>query len=243
MGNTIKISVRNKIAAADGTLYVCGNSDFALEFDFDAEWDEFITKTARFIYGTEYQDIVFQDNVCPVPVISNVHRFYVGVYAGDLRTTTPATVGAKRSILCGGEVPAAPSPDVFGQMQALFNAGLDEARENANAAKAAQTAVEEIAEQVAASEKEAIQQVELAGKQADAANASAAAAALSEQNAKESEEAAAKSAQEAKETVNNAAWVDAEINESGHLILTQSDNFNGAAFTLNENGHLEVAYT
>ena len=140
MGNLIKISVRDKIAAADATLYVCGNSDFVLEFDFDAEWAAFTTKTARFVYRGAYQDVVFQGATCPVPVISNVPRFYVGVYAGDLRTTTPAVVEAKRSILCGNEAPAAPHPDVYAQLLALFEAGMDESRENANAAAASAAA-------------------------------------------------------------------------------------------------------
>ena len=73
---------------------------------------------------------------------------------------------------------------------------------------------------------------------------------MSEWNAKESEkvakaamEAAQKAVQDAENVVNNAAWVDATVDENGHLILTMSDNFNGATFRLNENGHLEVSYT
>lgn len=69
------------------------------------------------------------------------------------------------------------------------------------------------------------------------------AAAQAEKNAKASEKAALKAARDAENTVNNAAWVAAEVDGNGHLILSQSDNFNGAAFTLNKNGHLEVAYT
>ncbi len=121
MKKTINLMVRDKVAVADNTLYICGNSDFSLEIDFDAEWNEFPTKTARFVYGGEYQDVVFQGNVCPVPVLSNVHRFYVGVFAGNLRTTTPAYVSAQRSILCGSGAPAAPPDDVYNQIMELLN--------------------------------------------------------------------------------------------------------------------------
>lgn len=123
MKKTINLSIRDKIAVADNTQYVCGNSDFILEIDFDAEWHEYSTKTARFVYGGEYQDVVFQGSTCPVPVLSNIHRFYVGIFAGDLRTTTPASVSAKRSILCGGGVPADPPDDVYAQIMELLNKG------------------------------------------------------------------------------------------------------------------------
>ena len=72
MDKTINVSVLNKIAAADGTVYICGNSDYLVEFDFDREWDAFEHKTARFIHGTSYTDQVFSGNLCPVPVLYNV---------------------------------------------------------------------------------------------------------------------------------------------------------------------------
>lgn len=65
----------------------------------------------------------------------------------------------------------------------------------------------------------------------------------SETNAKASEEAAGEFAKRAEAASQNAAWVEAEIDDNGHLIVHQSDNFLGAAFSINENGHLEVAYT
>ena len=98
--------------------------------------------------------------------------------------------------------------------------------------------------------KEGAEQVAAAESFAENASDSAEASALSEWNAKESEkvakaamEAAQKAVQDAENVVNNAAWVDAEINENGHLIVTQSDNFTGATFAINENGNLEVSYT
>lgn len=121
MDKTINISVQNKNAMADGTIYICGNSDFIVEFDFDREWDGIAYKTARFQYGNSHMDIVFSGNSCPVPVLSNINSFKVGVFAGDLRTSTSALVYAKKSILCQGGSPAAPSHDVYNQILALLN--------------------------------------------------------------------------------------------------------------------------
>ena len=121
MDKTINVSVLNKIAAADGTVYICGNSDYLVEFDFDREWDAFEHKTARFIHGTTYTDQVFSGNLCPVPVLYNVTSFRIGVFAGDLSTSTPATVYAKKSILCGNGIPADPSISVYSQIMALLN--------------------------------------------------------------------------------------------------------------------------
>lgn len=117
----INVYVRNKIARAEKTLYVCGNSDYIVQFDFDAEWDAHEVKTARFIGGGVYQDVVFSGNECPVPIMSNTYSVKIGVFAGNLRTTTPASVPAEKSILCGIGSPAAPSPDVYAQIMELLN--------------------------------------------------------------------------------------------------------------------------
>ena len=108
----INISVENKIAEADGTLYVCDNSDFIAKFAFDAEWEAYENKTARFCYNNSYVDVVFTGNECPVPIISGTYFFNIGVYAGNLRTTTPARVPCKKSILCGSESESSVSQEV-----------------------------------------------------------------------------------------------------------------------------------
>lgn len=121
--HVIEITVRNKVAVNPAQdRYVCGNSDYEVHFDFDAEWNAHETKTARFIKedGTPY-DVVFSGNVCPVPVISDTYKLQVGVYAGNLSTTTAAYVPCKKSILCGGGVPAAPADDVYNQIMAKLN--------------------------------------------------------------------------------------------------------------------------
>lgn len=117
----IEISVQNRVAwHTNSTDYICGNGDFVVGFVFDKEWNEFETKTARFIHGGEHTDIVFTGNECKVPKILNVKRMEVGVFAGDLYTTTPALVHCRKSILCDSGVPEDPTPDVYTQIMELL---------------------------------------------------------------------------------------------------------------------------
>lgn len=99
----LNISVVGKVAKylqRDGAI-VCGNSDYQITFTFDAEWDAYSTKTARFVWNGKYLDQVFSGSICPVPIINDTTEVTVGVYAGELSTTTPASIPCKRSILCG----------------------------------------------------------------------------------------------------------------------------------------------
>lgn len=121
----IEISVQNLVAwQTNSTDYVCGNSEFVVGFVFDKEWNEFETKTARFIHGGEHTDIVFTGTECKVPKIFNVKSMEVGVFAGDLSTTTPAVVHCRKSILCKSGTPAAPTPDVYAQVMEFLNNGV-----------------------------------------------------------------------------------------------------------------------
>lgn len=121
MSHVINVSVKNKIAEqTDHTVYVCGNSDFTIKFDFDDEWEQYDAKTARFIYGDTYADVVFRGDTCAVPIITNTYNIKVGVFAGDLSTTTPAHISAKKSILCGTGIPVAPTDDVYNQIMDML---------------------------------------------------------------------------------------------------------------------------
>lgn len=127
----IKITVRDKVATGDDSRIVCGNSDYSILFDFDEEWDAYDVKTARFVYAGmngKYIDVVLSGTTCKVPVLQDAIGVYVGVYAGDLHTTTPAWFECDKSILCGGGSPAAPSDDVYNQiMERLNNIGTPDA--------------------------------------------------------------------------------------------------------------------
>lgn len=105
---TLHIIIQNKIATyqkRDGDI-VCGNSDYQVEFIFDSEWDGYTDKTARFIWNDRHYDVPIRDGVCRVPTVSNTDTLTVGVYSGDLFTTTASTINTKRSIRCGSTTPA-----------------------------------------------------------------------------------------------------------------------------------------
>lgn len=99
----LHVDVRNKIAtynARDGVI-VCGNNDYKIKFSFDEEWSEYPTKTARFIWRGRYYDQEFTGDECQVPIINDTTKLTVGVYVGELKTTTPAKIPCLISILCG----------------------------------------------------------------------------------------------------------------------------------------------
>lgn len=130
MPKIINIKIRDKIAlAVDQTEYICGNSDFTVIFDFDEEWNEFATKTARFVYNGKFIDVVFQGNQCQIPIINDTCKIAVGVYAGNLRTTTQASIVARKSILCGCKAPTESELSAFGQVVEKFNECLKKLEE------------------------------------------------------------------------------------------------------------------
>lgn len=124
----VKINVAGKIATALGApVIICGNSDYLARFTFDEEWIDYDVKTARFVYQTRgemhSQDVIFEGDTAPVPVMAGVQEVLVGVYAGDLHTTTPARVPCERSILCWEPVHDEPTPDVYNQLLELLSSG------------------------------------------------------------------------------------------------------------------------
>lgn len=124
----IKINVENKRALTLGTpVIVCGNSDYQIEFTFDEEWADLAVKTVRFTYVKDgkirYTDIVMDGNLVNVPVMTNVREVLVGVFAGDLVTTTPARVPCDLSIRCGTGAVDDPTPSQYDQIMALLNNG------------------------------------------------------------------------------------------------------------------------
>jgi hypothetical protein len=101
----IKIIVAKKVASVDGTpTIVCGNSDYTLSFTFDDEWSNEQNKVARFSFSKNglksFIDVPIHDGTCQVPVLVGIGLVRVGVYAGNLRTTTGAKIKCQKSILC-----------------------------------------------------------------------------------------------------------------------------------------------
>lgn len=122
--NIINVTVRGKIARAEGRArVVCGNSDYAVRFDFDEEWSEYAVKTARFVSEDgSYTDVQFAGSDCTIPILRNTRTLLVGVFAGNLRTTTAALIHAVPCITDPDGTPADPTPDVYAQLMERFNA-------------------------------------------------------------------------------------------------------------------------
>lgn len=100
MGTQIGVTVKNKIAAGDGSIIVCGNKHYSVKFAFDDEWSAYDEKTMRVRFSGAYIDVPFTGDTAPLPIITNTIVCEVGVYAGNLETTTPAYFDCKKSILC-----------------------------------------------------------------------------------------------------------------------------------------------
>lgn len=123
---TINVSVQDKIAAAAGSpSIICGNSDYTVSFTFDSEWDAYTAKTARFRFFQNgmplHYDILFTGNIVNVPVLHDVYEVEIGVYAGNLHTTTDARVPCVRSITDGDAVHPDPPADLYEQLMELLS--------------------------------------------------------------------------------------------------------------------------
>ena len=96
----IDIKVEKKKAwLVTPTEIICDNSDYLAVFTFDSDWDEYPTKTARFFYNGIYQDVIFEGTTCNVPVITKAAGVFIGVFAGNIATSTPAYVPCVKSVL------------------------------------------------------------------------------------------------------------------------------------------------
>lgn len=118
----IEIKITQKRAELQGScVLVCGNSGDTVKFIFDNEWGQYSNKTARFAFTRDgeryYTDVLFEGSVCEIPMLSGIDFVEVGVYAGNLSTSTPAKVPTKKSILCkDGKYHEPPPEDVYDQI-------------------------------------------------------------------------------------------------------------------------------
>lgn len=118
---TIDIIIRNKTASAvNPPCIVCGNSDYNVKFDFDDEWQAHNNKIGVFAYNRcgEWQSekVLFEGDTCPVPALHGVRSVWIGVTAGDVRTSTPADVPCRMGATDFSDAPEKPSEDIWGQI-------------------------------------------------------------------------------------------------------------------------------
>ena len=124
----IPIKIRDKVAMlSDNTAFiVCRNKDYVADFDFDEAWKNEQLKTAVFIYNNFSVTQVFNGNSCPIPELANTNLCKVGVFAGDLMTTTPALIPCRLSVTDLGEFeePPAPTESEYQKIIELIENGL-----------------------------------------------------------------------------------------------------------------------
>ena len=129
MLTTIHITVRDRVPTITaGEDVISHNSDYAVEFAFDEEWQDKV-KTVYFVCEDgSYQAVVMNGNSCGVPMMAGEHRrIFVGVQAGSaekpsvLKTTRPCCLKVKDSIAdyLGQPIPD-PTPDVYEQIIAML---------------------------------------------------------------------------------------------------------------------------
>ena len=117
----IIISIENKEAQlrAPATI-VTGNSDYTVRFMFDPEWDEYEEKTAEFRYWRSGEkkrsEVLFSGSTVAVPILRDIDEVEIGVYAGNLHTSTGARIPCARSITDGSAVHDPPPTDVYNQL-------------------------------------------------------------------------------------------------------------------------------
>lgn len=100
----IPVFVHNKVAMAPpDARIVCGNSDYVIDFHFDEDWAGVEKKTALFTFKRnsfpDSEKVEFTGASVDVPVLHGIKQVQVGVYAGNLQTTTGARIPCDSSIL------------------------------------------------------------------------------------------------------------------------------------------------
>ena len=116
------IKIKDKIAKPLNNCVICDNSDYTVKFIFDEEWEKEPLRIARFIWNKQYVDVQFTGDTCEVPVVSKTNNLAIGVYAGDLRTTTPAILTCYTSILSEDVVEHSVTPSEYEEIMKLLNA-------------------------------------------------------------------------------------------------------------------------
>ena len=118
----INITVKGKVASSDTKAIVNGNSDYAINWTLDDEWADYDTKTmrVRFFDGSVI-DSIFSGTSCSLPVITETCMIEIGLFAGDLITSTPAVINCIRCIRDDEGPVQDPTPSIYDQLLAKLN--------------------------------------------------------------------------------------------------------------------------
>lgn len=123
----IQITVRSKIAQTQGDPHiVCGNSDYTAVFDLDGEWAAYDVKTARFVWRDistgklRRKDVQLTGSTAALPAVYGTNQMLIGVYAGDIRTSTPANVPCLKAITEDDPAHDRPDDELYAQLLAYL---------------------------------------------------------------------------------------------------------------------------
>lgn len=121
--DSVKIAIKNRVPILiSQPLSICENSDIKIDIDFDDEWDEYSEKTLRLVFNDKtYEDVIFTGNEVILPIVHNATNVNVGVFAGNLITSTPVQIGYVKSIRSFNAEHRPPRPDVYDQLMAQLN--------------------------------------------------------------------------------------------------------------------------
>ena len=133
METEILIQVRDRVPTIVNVREIITyNTDYTVKFDFDSEWDAYEHKTVYFVDETgNYAAVISSDDKCEFPLFENERRrIFIGVQAGELKTTRPCYVNVLDSIadMLNSPIPP-PTDDVYAQIMSIINS-LESAKLN-----------------------------------------------------------------------------------------------------------------
>lgn len=121
---TIEIMVRNKIPRFkkdSAKSIITWNTGYIINFDFDEEWEH--VKTLRVVNDKGdiiIPDIVFEGNSVELPKITDTNHIGIGVFSGNLSSTTKLILACRKSILEDDGAPLPPTEDVYNQIMGIL---------------------------------------------------------------------------------------------------------------------------
>lgn len=123
----IEIDIAQKIATVRGyPSIVLGNDDYSITFYFDSEWSGYTSKTLVLSLLSaktgmlQTKEILFHGDTVNLPAILNTGEISIGVYAGDLKTSTNAIITCYGVVNPANNPHPNPEPDVYTQLLAYL---------------------------------------------------------------------------------------------------------------------------
>lgn len=133
MNTEIAIRIRGLTAEATaGQKIICGNSGYTVALYFDevegVPWGDYLIKTVRFEWldtmtgQRRHIDAQYTNQPIPIPTeaTQDVYELNVGVYAGNLLSSTPARVPCERCTTDGATFHGDTTPDIYAALLAAL---------------------------------------------------------------------------------------------------------------------------